>query len=367
MKQTAETKRKSRLRLAALILVCCTAAGATAWRLLRAREKEPSSGTASHWITPEDRVVRNQVNATGTIRLKTGADVRVGSQLSGIVRRLYVTVGSQVQQGQTIAEIDSRPIEARVQQARAQLAQAQTTLAKATVDADRSRQLFAAGIISRQQLQDATATLESATAAMQVAQSGLDDARVDLAYVDIRAPIAGTIASVSTQQGETVAASFATPTFVTIIQRNALEVVAMVDEADIGNVHPGEAATFTTETWPELEFTGTVLRIAPVATIISGVVNYEVAISIQNKVNLLKPDMTSNVNIVTAQHHALMIPALCLHRDQSGSWVYIRSATGAPLRHAVMAGNRSGGEVEIVQGLSPDSRVLEQVEKGANP
>jgi RND family efflux transporter MFP subunit len=272
-----------------------------------------------------------------------------------------------VRHGDTIAEIDSRPIEARVQQARAQLAQAQTTLAKATVDADRSRQLFAAGVIPRQQVQDATATLDAATASEQVAKSALDDASVDLAYVDIRAPIAGTVASVSTQQGETVAASFATPTFVTIIQKNALEVVAMVDEADIGNVHPGEAAMFTTETWPDVEFSGTVRRIAPVATIISGVVNYEVAISIQNRVNLLKPDMTSNVNIVTAQHHALMIPAGCLHRDQSGTWVYIRSETGAPLRRPVTAGNRTAGNVEIVQGLAPDSRVLEQNEKGVNP
>jgi macrolide-specific efflux system membrane fusion protein len=254
-----------------------------------------------------------------------------------------------------------------VQQARAQLAQARTTLAKATADADRSRQLFAAGIISRQQFQDATATLDAATASEQVAQRALDDASVDLAYVDIRAPIDGTVASVSTQQGETVAASFATPTFVTIIQKNALEVVAMVDEADIGNVRPGEAATFTTETWPDLEFTGTVLRIAPIATIISGVVNYEVAISIQDKVNLLKPDMTSNVNIITAQHHALTIPAACLHRDQSGTWVYVRSETGAPLRRPVAAGNRTAGDVEIVQGLTPDTRVLEQNEKGANP
>jgi hypothetical protein len=77
--------------------------------------------------------------------------------------------------------------------------------------------------------------------------------------------------------------------------------------------------------------------------------------------------MTSNVNIVTAQHHALMIPAGCLHRDQSGAWVYVRSETGAPVRHPVTSGNRTGGEVEIVQGLPPDSRVLEQNEKGANP
>ena len=115
-------------------------------------------------------------------------------------------------------------------------------------------------------------------------------AQVDLSYVEIRAPISGTVASITTQQGETVAASFATPTFVTIIQEAALEVIAMVDEADIGNVRRGEKVVFTTETYPDHEFQGTVTRIAPVATVLSGVVNYQVAISIERDIALLRPD-----------------------------------------------------------------------------
>ena len=98
-----------------------------------------------------------------------------------------------------------------------------------------------------------------------------------------------------------------------------------------GSLRPGEEATFTTETWPDFEFSGTVLRIAPVATVISGVVNYEVAISIRRDISRLKPAMTANVNIVTAEHRAMMLPAACVHRDQDGSFVYARSASGQPL------------------------------------
>ncbi|MDE3188322.1 MAG: efflux RND transporter periplasmic adaptor subunit, partial [Acidobacteriota bacterium] len=249
----------------------------------------------------------------------------------------------------------------------AELAQARVALVKATTDADRSRQLYDAGIIPLEQWQNAQDALHAASASVQVAQSGVADARVDLAYVEIRAPITGTVASVSTQEGETVAASFATPTFVTIIRRNALELVAMVDEADIGNVRSGETASFTTETWPDKEFTGTVLRVAPVATIISGVVNYEVTISIRSNTAMLKPDMTANVNIVTAQREALEIPPACLHRDQTGTWVYIRAPSGEREQRAVTVGARSADGVEISRGLTAGNSVLLPAQEEAKP
>ena len=325
MSKSVESTGRARIWMVAILVAGCAASAAAVWWFAFARRPIPRGQAGTRWIMPQSRLLKTQVNATGIVRLKTGAEVRVGAQISGIVRRLFVTVGSRVTQGQVIAQIDPRPIEARVQQARAQLSQAQVTLAKAALDQNRSGQLFNAGIISQQQFQDASATFEIASASVQSAQSGVSEASVDLAYVDIRAPISGTVSSVSTQQGETVAASFATPTFVTIIQSDALEIVAMVDEADIGNVRPGEKATFVTQTWPDLEFAGTLLRIAPVATIISGVVNYEVAISILHGITKLKPDMTANVNITTAQRRLMVVPAGCVHRDGDGSFVYVQS------------------------------------------
>jgi RND family efflux transporter MFP subunit len=133
------------------------------------------------------------VNATGTVKLKAGAEVRVGAQLSGIVRRLNVNVGSHVQQGDIIAEIDSRPVAAKVDQAQAHIA-----LARAQTESSRSQKLFEAGLIPAQQFDDAEAALRSAEASVATAQSGLAAAQVDLAYVEIRAPIDGTIASIAT-------------------------------------------------------------------------------------------------------------------------------------------------------------------------
>jgi HlyD family secretion protein len=358
MRGDSKAKRRLGGAITALILVG-SISGVVGWRFLAVRRAARASPPGDHWVMPEERVIKTEVNATGVMRLKTGALVRVGAQLSGIVRRLFVTVGSTVAQGQVIAEIDSRPVEARLQQAKAQLAQARVTMSKAAIDASRSDQLFTAGIISKQQRQDAQSSLDAASAAVQVAQAGVQDASVDLDYVEIRAPITGTVSSVSTQQGETVVSSFATPTFVTIIQKDALEVVAMVDEADIGNVRAGEPAVFTTETWPEREFTGRVMRINPVGTIISGVVNYEVTIAIRKDVTLLKPDMTANVNITTAERKALLIPTGCVHHEGDGAFVYARSATGQAARTAVTVGSRSAAGVEILHGLDASTAVLE--------
>ena len=270
---------------------------------------------------------------------------------------MNVTVGSHVNQGDVIAEIDSRPVTAKIDQARTQLAQAEVSAVKAETDFARSQKLFEAGIIPAQQFEDSRAALNAANASVAAAQSGVTTAQVDLAYVNIRAPISGTVASIATQQGETVAASFATPTFVTIIQEAALEVIAMVDEADIGNVRRGDKIEFTTETYPDHEFQGSVTRIAPVATIISGVVNYEVAISIERDIALLRPDMTANVNIRTSEHRALMLPSKCVHKDGGQDFIYVHRPGDSGVKRIVSVANRLADETEIVRGLSADEKV----------
>jgi RND family efflux transporter MFP subunit len=345
--------------------LCLIATAALAWGWnLRQKSTAESNSNQVQWITPEARNIATDINATGTVKLRTGAEVRVGAQLSGIVRRLKVTVGSHVRQGDVIAEIDSRPIVAKIDQAKTQLAQAEVSLAKSQTDRSRTQKLFAAGLIPAQQFDDAKAAFDASSAAVTAAQSGLATAQVDLAYVEIRAPISGTVASISTQQGETVAASFATPTFMTIIQEAALEVIAMVDEADIGNVRRGQRAAFTTETYPDHEFEGSVTRIAPIATILSGVVNYEVAISIDRDIAMLRPDMTANVNVRTAERRALLIPTNCLHKDGARSFVFIQAPPGVPLKRLVSVAARDVDGTEIVRGLGPNDKV--QLETGAN-
>jgi RND family efflux transporter MFP subunit len=237
------------------------------------------------------------VTATGTVRLKTGAEVRVGAQISGLVSRLDVEVGSKVARGQVIAVIDSRGFPERVEQARAQIRVDRLTIEKQEKQLARLRPLAQESLVSRGEVEDVEADLALARARFSKSLADLRVVESDRPYLTIRAPIDGIIASISTQQGETVAASFSAPTFVTVIDTRALELVAMIDETDIGLVQPGDAVAFTTETHPDHELHGEVQRVAPKATVVSGVVNYEVTIAIRDGIDELKPDMTANVTI----------------------------------------------------------------------
>lgn len=272
------------------------------------------------------------------------------------MRKLNVTVGSHIRKGAIIAEIDARSLEAQRAQAQAAVAVAQVGVDKASMDFTRDNELASRQIIPRQTLDDARLALEGARAALERARRDLAAVEVNLSYVEIRAPIAGTIASVSTQEGETVAAAFTAPTFVTIIADHALELVAMVDETDIGSVRPGDAVTFTTEAYPDLTFTGTVSRIAPMATIVSGVVNYAVSIAIHGSQARLKPAMTANVVIRTAHHDGLVVPGEAVHRDGDERFVYVESA-GSLRKQPVITGERLDGAIEIKQGLGAGDRV----------
>jgi RND family efflux transporter MFP subunit len=262
-----------------------------------------------------------------------------------------------VKAGDVIAEIDNRPIRARLAQADAQAELDRATMDRAQVNADRAQQLGLQGLIPVQQQQDLQLAFEEAKARYEKSLRDRDLVTLDLGYVQIRAPISGTVASVSTQEGETVAASFTAPTFVTIIGDNALQLVAMVDETDIANVQPRNSASFTVDSYPSREFPGLVESIAPKATIVSGVVNYEVTIDIRRNAKLLKPDMTANVSIRTAQHEALLLPTDAVHHDGEQSFVYVQGANGAE-RKPVVAGNKDGANFEIKKGLSPDDLVL---------
>lgn len=340
--------------LAAVVVAGAVALGA--WYRVRPGERV-NSERSLHVVHPEQRLVASTVNATGTVRLRVGSEVRVGSQLSGIVKKLNVTVGSHVRAGDVIAEIDDRPILARLADADAQIALDRAGLERAQVDERRAEELAAQSLIPAQQAEDLKLARNEAQAKYMKSVRDRDLVKVDLDYVDIRAPISGTIASVSTQQGETVASSFAAPTFVTIIGEHALELVAMVDETDIANVHRRDPARFTVDAYPTRDFTGIVENIAPKATIVSGVVNYEVTIKLGQDESLLKPDMTANVTIQTAQRQAVVLQADAVHREGDQSFVELVTKA-SPERRFVVTGNRDAGWVEIKRGVSPGESVL---------
>src|ERR1700675_3247747 len=316
-REAGRARKRLWLGLVLIVFIVLVGGSVAAYWIQRQPRQEGSIAAAST-ISPEIREIDSTVTTSGTVRLRTGAQVRVGSQVSGIVRRLNVTVGSHIQKGDIIAEIDPRPL-----QARTQAAMDEVGVGKAERDLKRGQQLFAEGVLPAQQKEDLEWQLKSAQAKLEKSKSDLAATEIDLSYAVIRAPITGTVASVSTQEGETVAASFAAPTFVTIIEDNALELVAMVDETDIAHVRPGDTVKFTVEAYPSREMPATVKRIDPVATIIPGVVNYPGMAAIQGYGGLLMRDRTANITIKTAERKALVVPNGAILRDGEERFVFL--------------------------------------------
>jgi macrolide-specific efflux system membrane fusion protein len=342
--------------LPALALLLGGALAGWAWWRRRAAAAPAPLPAITRWVRPEARRLPQTVTTSGTIRLRDGAQVRVGSQVSGIVTELNVAVGSPVTAGEVIARIDPRPLTDRLRQAQAQVAQDEVQLGKARRDQQRGRALLAAGVLPRQQAEDLDWAVRGAQAALDSARAAVAAAQTDLAYSVIRAPVSGTVASVSTQQGETVAAAFASPTFVTIVQPRALELDGLVDETDIGNIRPGDAVTYTVETFPDRLLQARVTRIAPAAVIISGVVNYSVIASLREIPAFLRADMTANLTIRTGVRTALTIPPAALQRDPAGNFVWLARRRSI-VRQPVAVGERGPGWIEITSGLRPEDRI----------
>jgi macrolide-specific efflux system membrane fusion protein len=315
------------------------------------------AGTVTDYVTPEQRTIASTVLATGIVRLRVGAEVRVGSQLSGIVEELNVIVGSEIKEGDVIARIDSRGLQARLDQAQAQVAVLEQERRRAEVELDRAKQLGVEKLVAATDIEDRKLDLAAVQARLEKARRDAAVVETDLDYAVIRAPISGTVASVTTQKGETVAAAFSTPTFATIIATDAMELVAMVDETDIGNIAAGNPVLFTVEAYPSMEFEGRVKQIAPKGSIISGVVNFEVMAVIDTDVQVLKPDMTANVSIRTAERDAWVLPSQAVQRDGFDYFVFIDEG-GERVKRSVAVGTREAGFTEIRQGLGPDERVV---------
>lgn len=333
------------------------AAAAGGWWAWSQDGADAVSATERRFVSPERRSVAATVLATGVVRLRVGGEVRVGSQLSGIVDKLNVEVGSKVKRGDIIATIDSKGLEARLAQARAQVAVVVQEVRRAEIELARMQRLDERKLVAASDVEDRALALDEARARLEKVRRDAAVVETDLGYAVIRSPITGTVASVATQEGETVAASFTTPTFATIIEDGALELIAMVDETDIGNVMIDNPVSFTVEAYPAEEFEAHVVRIAPKGTIISGVVNFEVMIRIDSPAALLKPDMTANVSIRTAEREALVVPNEAIQRDRSERFVFV-DRDGELVRQPVVAGTRDAAFTEVVQGVKPGDRVL---------
>jgi HlyD family secretion protein/macrolide-specific efflux system membrane fusion protein len=343
----------------------------------------------------ERRTVAEEIMATGAVKPKVGAQVKVGSRISGKLVKLMVQAGNYVKAGQLIAVVEHEDLQARVDRLEATLKglkirkeedlaetihamkELEAKLALARLELKRYSTLYEKDYVPKDAVDQAkrdvkvlVAQLEatkrryksiSARYDQDIAQTEaeLEEAKVRLSYAFIHAPISGTVSSVSTQQGETVVAGLNAPTFITIIDLAHLQVDAYVDETDIGRVKARQVVEFTVDAFPDKVFRGEVLTIYPGAVVRDNVVYYDVAIDIKDPyVGLLRPEMTANVTIIASERKdVLTVPDRALRMDDKGkSYVMVKEDKGWMKRY-VEVGWTSGGYTQIIEGLAEKEQV----------
>ena len=295
--------------------------------------------------------------AIGTIKPKVGAEVKVGSQLSGVVARLNVNIGDRVRKGDLLAALRDDDWRARVDTLKAQLAS--SIAEQEFADGDLARVERIGDLVPVQQLENSRRQARVKAAEVARTRASLSEAEIMLGYTVIRAPVSGTIASVSTYEGETIAASFAAPTFVTILDLDRLEVQSYVDENDIGRVHVGQRVAFRVDAFPGQELGGVVRAIYPKAQLVNNVVNYVVIIDIIDRAGLqIRPEMTVHVAFILEQKNdVLAVPRSALLREAGRDQVVVRAGEQWTTR-PVQTGLQTPQNIEIVAGLREGETIV---------
>ena len=341
-----------------------------AWALSGGKKEEQITfDTAA--VAPAN--IMNSITATGTIEPVTS--VTVGTQVSGIVSKLYVDYNTVVKKGQVIAELDKTNLMSQLNSAKTQLATAQSQLNYQTTNFNRYKTLYQKGLVAADDFDNAKLSYTQAKEQVASAKEEVQRAQTNLGYATITSPIDGIVLSKSVEEGQTVAASFSTPELFTIAQDlTNMQVVANVDEADIGDVKEGERVSFTVDAYPDDTFEGTVKQVRQEATTTNNVVTYEVVISAPNADLKLKPGLTANVTIYTAERKGVLsVPSKALRFtpqketvgnmkivDQTGNaknkvWAIEGNSIVA---HKVNIGMTDGTNTQILNGVSAGVKVV---------
>ena len=336
-----------------------------------------SGGKKEEEVTFESAKVERQnihttITATGTIEPVTS--VTVGTQVSGIVSKLYVDYNSVVKKGQVIAELDRTNLTSELNRAKAELTSAQSTLSYETANFQRYQTLFNKGLVSANDYESAKLSYEKARQTVNSARESVQKAQTNLGYATITSPIDGVVLSKSVEEGQTVAASFNTPELFNIAQDlTDMRVIANIDEADIGGVKEGQRVTFTVDAFPDDKFEGTVTQVRQEATTTSNVVTYEVVIGAPNKDLKLKPGLTANVTIYTLEKNdVLAVPSKALRFMPNEALLKkgeqiedvdapqkVWTMEGNTFKaHKVETGITNGMLTEIISGISEGTEVL---------
>ncbi len=299
------------------------------------------------------------VTATGTLSAVT--TVQVGSQVSGVIARLYANFNSRVKKGQLLAELDPTPFQAQVEQRQADLTKAKVEAANAKINFDRQARLVKSGLAAQAEYDTSKAQYDGARAQVEQASAALSQAQTNLRYTKIASPIDGVVVDRQYDVGQTVAASFQAPTLFSIAQDlTKMQVQADVDQSDIGRIQIGQLARFTVDAYPDEEFRGRISQIRLNATVSQNVVTYPVIIEVPNPAGKLRPKMTANVTIdVAAVHDVLRIAnsALRFKPDTGAAGGGQRTAGGGDAGMAAFGRGRGlGGPAGVLSGGPPQPK-----------
>lgn len=353
-----------------LVIVAVAAIAALAVWLLSGDKKEEKITFDTAAVAPAN--IMNSITATGTIEPVTS--VTVGTQVSGIVSKLFVDYNSVVKKGQVIAELDKTNLMSQLNTAKTQLSTAQSQLNYQTANYKRYKTLFEKGLVAADDFDNAKLSYTQAKEQVASAKEEVQRAQTNLGYATITSPIDGVVLSKSVEEGQTVAASFSTPELFTIAQDlTNMQVVADVDEADIGDVKEGERVTFTVDAYPDDTFEGEVKQVRQEATTTNNVVTYEVVISAPNADLKLKPGLTANVTIYTAERKGVLsVPSKALRftpqKETVGKMKIVDVANAknkvwtiegnSIVAHKVNIGMTDGTNTQIVGGIAEGTKVV---------
>ncbi len=352
------------------IVIAVVVIAAMASFLLSGNKKKEEVNFVTEAVAPANIV--NSITATGTIEPVTS--VTVGTQVSGIVSKLYVDYNSVVKKGQVIAELDKTNLISELNTAKANLASAQSSLNYQSANYSRYAALYKKGLVAGSDYDQARLTYQQARDQVATARESVQKAQTNLGYATITSPIDGVVLSKSVEEGQTVAASFSTPELFTIAQDlTNMQVVADVDEADIGNVKVGERVSFTVDAYPDDTFTGQVKQVRQEATTTNNVVTYEVVISAPNVDMKLKPGLTANVTIYTQEiKDVLSVLSKALRYTPAKETVgdkKIKDVSNAKnkvwtiesnnvVAHSVSVGMTDGAHTQILSGIKQGQQVI---------
>ncbi len=340
--------------------VACAILAAALFLLLNREDKQV---LVYQVTTLEPTTISSSVTATGTV--EPIKQVEVGTQVSGIISKIYVDYNSVVKEGQLIAELDMSVLQTELESSRANLNSAKVEYDYQTKNYQRIKGLHEKELVSATEFEQAQYSYDKARYAYTQSQSNYTKAQKNIGYAKIYSPIDGVVLSRAVDEGQTVASGFSTPTLFTIANDlTAMRVIANVDEADIGAVQEGQRVDFEVDAYPEDTFRGTVVQVRLQATTTSNVVTYQVVIDAPNPDLKLKPGLTANVTIYTLdKQDVLAVPVRALRftpenekYQENSVWRQLRDETLE--RVSVVTGVSDGVQTEILEGLSQGDRIV---------